>query len=240
MPVGTRRLMMMTQPSSADMSLSFLQSNSDAAGGTSWTFSSESLGAASADRSILVCFGSRKVGTASYAVSSVTVGGVSATEIISAVASSTNSTIASIWRADVPTGTTGDVVVTVDTSSIRAAIALYRCTGITSSSANATDTDIVVGVSNMSTAATAGGFAVACGMTGVSPATHTWLGFTEDCDFQVSGESSYFTSGSLTTESADTLNSQTTPANWNENTYVQAAWQRNEPMTYALISNRRI
>ncbi len=87
----------------------FLQTATDAADATSYTFSSQNIGKASANRQIIVCTATRSV--VSGVVSAVSVGGVSATELVTANFS-VGQTYSSIWMATVPSGTTADVVVT--------------------------------------------------------------------------------------------------------------------------------
>lgn len=94
--------------------------------GTSFTFSSKALGAADANRVIIIA-GSFRAATA-VTVSSLTVGGVSATLDIEARETSSGVTEAFVAHAAVPTGTTGDVVLTLSASTARAAITVYRVT----------------------------------------------------------------------------------------------------------------
>ena len=64
--------------------------------------------------------------TAISAVSSVTIAGVSATQATSAYASDSGSTNTDIWYAAVPTGTTGNIVVTWTVSEVRCVIFVYN------------------------------------------------------------------------------------------------------------------
>ena len=73
---------------------------------TAYTFSGLSLGVAATNRKIVVVVGGFADG--GETISSVTVGGISAEPVISQAATNT---FLEMWQADVPTGTTGDVVV---------------------------------------------------------------------------------------------------------------------------------
>lgn len=100
---------------------------------TTYTFSGAAIGTASSDRRIVVAIGSRA--NAARSVSSVTVGGISATELVTANDSGSGADIASLWIAEVPTGTTGDIVVTFSAAMLRCAVAQYAVYGMGSNSA---------------------------------------------------------------------------------------------------------
>lgn len=92
--------------------LTYLQSVTSSTDGTSWTFSSQNLGAASPTRTIVLLIQTISTATSSN-VASVTVGGVSMTLQSNGLFNgSANDVRSSIWHGLVPTGTTGDVVVT--------------------------------------------------------------------------------------------------------------------------------
>ena len=114
-----------------------LQSASDGANATTYTFSSQNLGDADTDRHIIVGISTRDVGTTSQAISSVSIGGVSATIVVQQRNSATNTCVAGLAIAKVPTGTTGDIVVTFSEEVLRCGIGVWRAIGI---SATATDT----------------------------------------------------------------------------------------------------
>lgn len=101
------RRLMMAAANSGLSEFSFIDSASSGTNATSYTFSSKSFGTAHANRVIVVgvlsyCSGS------SHVIGSVTIGGVSATQIRRSDSDVQGS---AIWAAVVPTGTTGDIVV---------------------------------------------------------------------------------------------------------------------------------
>lgn len=167
------------------MALSYLQQASSTSDLNSYTFSSQNLGAASADRYIIVSIQTRDSGTGAKTINSVTVGGVSATITVQkqGVDAATNSTVAGLAIALVPSGTTGDVVVTFSEVVLRCSIALYAATGLTS----ATPTD--TGSSNASNPTydidvAAGGFAIGA-ISDANGTSVVWTGITENFDTTV-------------------------------------------------------
>lgn len=185
------------------MSLSFLQATNLTTDLTTYTFSSENLGAAAGDRHIIVAIESR-ASSAGRTLSSVTIGGESATIAVQGTNSGgATSCVAALAIAAVPTGTSGDVVVTFSGGMLRCAIQVYRVTSLTS--ATATDTDKYeadAGDPSVNLDVPAGGFAIGCG-TG-SSAGSTWTGLTENHDAQIGAEASWATSASDTFVSAQT------------------------------------
>ena len=201
--------------------VAFLQGAEDTSDQTTYTFSSQNLGTAADDRHIIVGILSRKAG-ATTTISSVTVGGVSATIVEQVTNTGTNSDVAGIAIAAVPTGTTGDVVVTFGAGMVRAAISLYRATGLDSATASqslnstasapAVNLDIPVN-----------GFAIGAGITAAS-STATWSGLTEDYDttlesfVTVTSAHDVFTDGATDEAISITFGSSNEPAG------VFAAW----------------
>ena len=112
-------------------SVSFLQSAASTSNAQNYTFSSQSLGTAASDRKIIACVNSSAVNVSALSVSSVTIGGVSATQIVAGNADNNNSLQPfAIFIADVPSGTSGDVVVSLNANNgANCHIALYRATG---------------------------------------------------------------------------------------------------------------
>jgi hypothetical protein len=116
-------------------SIAFLQSASDINNLTTYTFAAQNLGAAAADRQIIVAVHYRNTGPP--ILTSLTIAGVSATFVVDQQ-SAINRT--NVVIANVPTGTSGDIVATFDVASARCTIGVYRAVGI-NSTAHATSAD---------------------------------------------------------------------------------------------------
>lgn len=148
---------------------------------SSYTFSSVSLGTADADRHILVATGARA--SSARTITGVTIAGISATELRDSSADQTNG---SLWIAAVPSGTTGNIVLTYSGTMVRAHIAVFRLVGI-----NPTPVDVDShGIAGSSSAArtvtldsVAGGYAVGAYVASGASTTASWSGVTEDYDF---------------------------------------------------------
>src|SRR3990167_11105596 len=90
-------------------SVAFLQVNGSATDLTTYTFSAENLGVAASDRFIVVTITGRSSDGGARTIDTVTIGGVTATINIQIANSGSFNGIAT---AAVPTGTTGDIVIT--------------------------------------------------------------------------------------------------------------------------------
>lgn len=129
-----------TAAAGGPFAVSYLTNLIDTVDATTYTFSTVSLGDADAGRKILVPLYTLKADPAAT-ISSVTIGGVSA-----ALVTGTNTTVATggashlteMWEAAVPTGTTGDIVITCSAQTVRMAGGVYRIVSGTSSSGGAT------------------------------------------------------------------------------------------------------
>ena len=159
--------------------MGFLQSTEDASDSTSYTFSDENIGTADGARSIIVVIASRKAG-ANTVLNSVSIGGVSATITIQQDNSATNSNIAAIAVAAVPSGTTGDIVVAFDSTMSRCAIGVYRATNLDSITAHDFGSSVVTNPT-YDIDVPAGGFAIG-GISSSGDLTMSWAGITEDYD----------------------------------------------------------
>ena len=153
---------------------------------TAYTFSGAALGTAAANRKISVGVVGAVLGAP--AVSTLTIGGVSASVVIAA--EGTDAT-GEIWAADVPTGTTGDIVVTFASGSGRCCLSVDAIYGA-GTSAHATASS---GAATLSASLEIpnGGVATAIAFTGgTSPArTHTWANLTEDFDDVIETDNAY-------------------------------------------------
>jgi len=105
----------------------FLQATTDTANETTYTITGVNFGTAAANRRIIIGIASRTT-NATLTVSSATIGGVSATilaqndQTFSGSARNLHAYIA----ADVPTGSSGTVAITLSASALRLQIATYR------------------------------------------------------------------------------------------------------------------
>lgn len=178
MSVAARRVRMASR---TGKSVTYLQHTGDAGDLTTYTFAATNLGAASGGRFIIAAIGARATGSTALTVSSVTIGGVTATQIVQAENSPTNANLAAIYMAAVPIGTTGDVVVTLSRAAVRCSIDLWSATGI---STTAHDTDSSTADPSTATLDTLGaGVLVAVSVSaGASPPTFTWTNATERYD----------------------------------------------------------
>ena len=203
-------------------SLTYLTNSGDTSNLTTYTFSSVDLGDAAGDRLILV--GSSGVAGAARAVSSVTVGGVSATQ---AAQASNGGQPAALHSAVVPTGATGDIVVTFNGSMNRAHIGVWRLSGYNSSTVEDT---IGAGLGSSSSQTgtidvSAGGVIIAYGI-GNNTGNHGWTGVTEN--FDVTLESAHAISGASDVfESAETGRTITADPGSGSSTYglVAGSWR---------------
>jgi hypothetical protein len=144
---------------------------------TTYTFSGHSIGA-SASKTVFVCVGAGQ-NSPTISVSSLTIGGVSA----SLVVANNDGYLSEIWRLDGVTGTTADIVVTLNAGSVRCSIGVYEAHNV----AAAAD-DTATSVANPMT--TGAGFTIPKDGIGLGFAysaggsiTHTWNSvLTEDFD----------------------------------------------------------
>lgn len=92
------------------------------------TFTGMAIGTAASDRWVVAAVLINH--NTSRSVASVTIGGVSAVELYEAPTLTGNGITMSFWKANVPSGTTANVVVTANAGTwFDGAVALYTCTG---------------------------------------------------------------------------------------------------------------
>ena len=170
-------------------SIAFLGSNSSTTNTTSsYTFSSQSLGAAASDRKIFVCASMSAHTVAALTFGTVTVGGVTATQLIAADTYPSPHDLhpMAIFVADVPSGTTGDIVLNVGSgSAANCGIALYRATAC----GEMFDSGSIEGSGSSSKSVTVqtpkGGFVLLHGNSNNEDNRVTLTNVTEDYDFAV-------------------------------------------------------
>lgn len=142
---------------------------------TTFTFSSRSLGAAAANRKIVVGVGGA---VDTRTVSSLTIGGVSASLVVQAAATET----AEMWQANVPSGTTGDIVVKWSGAQVGGCgIGVWAVYGAAAAASN-TYTDTNSDPATASIDISANGVAIAYAFQRNGTAGFTCAGLTERFD----------------------------------------------------------
>ncbi len=190
--------------SSVPGNISLTDSPISTAGATTYTFSSVALGAAATDRLIaVIAYGGL---TFPLTASSLVIGGVSASAVVQGGQGA--ACTLEIWIATVPTGTTGDIVVTWGGAELACGLGVYRITGCSSTAtdtasqglAHGNATDLVGSVNVL-----ANGVCLAGTGDGNSAGTktYTWSGLTEDFDEVVNATQHAWHSGASANISAD-------------------------------------
>ncbi len=178
------------------VTVAFASSGSNATAANPQTYTSVALGAAAASRQIIVGVANATNGQQATAV---TIGGISAALVASQAGSS--GIFGSMWAASVPTGTTGNIVVTYNsTPGTRAgyvAWALYdAATTATATSGSAASP----GSTTLN--CPANGAIIACSQSSDGP--NSWTGVVEDVDVQLGGAPFTESGGSQAFTSAQT------------------------------------
>jgi hypothetical protein len=145
----------------------------DAVNRSVYTLASQPFGSAATDRVVVVFIASDG---AEHTVSSVTIGGVSASIIAQ---QSSGVLTGCLAAAAVPTGTTGDVVVTMSTTISSCGVAIWRTTGLGGAVATASGSN--TNLDALSLAVERGGFVIA-GTANIEERRVTWSGATEVLD----------------------------------------------------------
>lgn len=150
---------------------------------TTYTFASCDLGVASADRRVII--GAHMYGGTSRTLAGTpTINGVNATVLTTNTASTGNCIL---LIANVPTGTTGDIVLQWSSGVAGCAVSVWYATGLTSDTPVATQRSTsTTAPTSGSLATTAGGFIV-CAATARNPTllTHSWTNATEQFDVEL-------------------------------------------------------
>lgn len=199
----------------APFSLAWVSHAEDAAGGTTITHTGISFGAASSNRTLVAAIVGRPTSVAATVISSVTIGGVSATQVSGAyIANGTNAHIADIWQAAVPSGTSGNVVVTYANATSRSGIDLYSLNTNTTAATAAGGVVVDPGPSSISKTIVvpAGGAAIAIysdRSTSAVTAT-TWTNANLDNDaLNIGGVGTVVSSASTSTPGSVTITANT-------------------------------
>jgi len=145
--------------------------------GTSFTFSGVALGTAASNRKIIVGTGSQESVDTTH-INTLTVGGVSATELVAINDDAGVDHQAEIWIATVPTGTTGDIVVTTNGNNSSMSIGVWAVYG-----ASSTAHDTVKSIADPQTGTInvpAGGVVIAVAFDRGAGSDYVWTDPTKD------------------------------------------------------------
>lgn len=112
----------------AAVDLTYQTSTQSATDASSYSFASQAIGTAAADRYVIVGIGITSGVAGPRTVSTCTVGGISASRILR-VENATGDITAELWMALVPTGTTATVAFTTDDTCARVGISVWSKTG---------------------------------------------------------------------------------------------------------------
>jgi len=164
----------------ADVAIAFTEGYESSADSTVWTITGAALGTASAGREIYVCV---TTGWNNRNLTSMTVAGVTTSEVVSQTFN--GNARQSIQKAAVPTGTTGDIVITMSGTESWIGASVYAVTGANSEitntfSASASPADISLDINT-----TSGGGVIGSVLAGGSTTAWAWSGLTEDHDVGV-------------------------------------------------------
>tara|TARA_R110002020_G_scaffold315243_1_gene530398 strand:+ start:325 stop:975 length:651 start_codon:yes stop_codon:yes gene_type:complete len=187
-----------------DVTLAFLSNEGSETDASSYTFTGKSFGDTATDRRIFVgVYGLDNSGS-TITTSTVTVGGVSATKVVEVTNDTSINGVSAIWQADVPSGTSGTVVIAFSTTIIKMGYALWRVTGGVDEKDTASSTS-----SNFTLSLDVNDNGGAIGYAGNRDTpTWTWTGLTEDFEGTAgsakhSGASDTFASGGSKTVGAN-------------------------------------
>lgn len=199
--------------------LDFVATTVSGSSGTQHSFTAHALGADAGDRKIIVT-GSYHPQGGNVTVSSMSVAGNAGTVVHTQTGAEGTSFIA---IADAPTGSTGDIVINLSSSAGYFAIAVYRVTGLQSS----TPTDLAhihnAGTDpSVSLDVPAQGFAVAV-VSASNGGSTVWTGLSENADNYVGGQV-LFSSASSFFVGAQTGLSILANNGGNRGALVAAAW----------------
>lgn len=180
-------------------SLVYLGNNIDTNSLSTYTFASSPFGEVFSTRKIVVGVTTRIDGTLAGAINSVTVGGVAATQLVTRLtAAGGNSYLAGIYIADVPSGTSGDIVITTSAAAVNCYIGFYYARNVSSTPGDTASAGATGGTSpvTLNVDTLNGSIVIACGMN--LNESFSWTGVTSD-NLTTSGAYRLSTASTVTT-----------------------------------------
>lgn len=203
------------------INLTYVANAADTTNASSYTFSSQSFGGEDARRFVLVGLNARAAGAVT--ISSVTIGGVTATPLVTVTNSGGgDSSITAIYGSLVPTGTTGSVVVVASASLNRCNIGIWRLIA-NSMTPHATYSSTANNPS-VSMNVPANGFAIGRAQSIGSSPTATWAGLTESFDTVTEATGNTGATGSFGAAQTGLTVSCTWTATSGLDAFVAASW----------------
>ena len=206
----------------APVTLTFVASTLATANATAYTFSSHSISTAAAGRQIVVSANGNGTTGAARSLSSLVVAGVSAAEVATEVGSGAAAHSTAMWVATVPTGTSGDIVVTWNAAMQRCGIGVWA---IYDAAVGATDT-VENNDAPPAAALTIPAKGAAIGAAGgENSSTFTWTNLTENFDEAIEADKMH--TGASTTSAAGatpTITCQDTATSSGYSSMVLGAW----------------
>lgn len=186
------------------MAKNYIGTTTNSAGLTTYTFSSANIGTASSDRLVVVAI--HLASSGSRTISSVTIGGNSATVNTTTNVGSVNGITTVFAYLNVTTGTTANIVVTASGICLACAIDVYTLTEL--SSFTPTDSDLASVGANPSVTSTAvvNGYVIAS-VTSVSGDALSWTGPTSDSDTTFSAFNARISCASLIADATSEVSS---------------------------------
>lgn len=175
--------------------ISYRTQAENAAGTTTTTFSSQSVGTAASDRYVVVAVGS--TGT-SATVSSVTVGGASTTQVVTSLVGA-RFIYLFITTAAFTSGTTANIVVTTAAAPSEVVVGVWALYGLASNTAVSTQTS-TTNSGSMNLTLNNGGVVVSAMVASAVSATQT--GTTERFDTTVGGSARDYSGGDASTSAS--------------------------------------
>ena len=177
---------MLNTESAVPISVVYVSSNSSSTDATSYTFTSQSIGTASATRIVVVAVYCRAT-TAGSNISSVTIGGNTMTQQVTKGNSDTSGgqSRVALYTYPLTTGTTATIVVNYSATCARCGIAVYNLFDATSETPVVTNTSNGSATLTLSSNTLSGDVGIAAGNSTTTGPTFAWTGLTENSDFTV-------------------------------------------------------
>lgn len=170
----------------AAATVTFTDSSVDATDATAYTFSTQSIGTAAADRKIVVAADTAGGAASADGVSGITVGGEALTQVAATIAPLGDETQVELWQGTITTGTTADIIVTWNGAHGRCGIGVWAVTGAGAAASDTVEDNSSTTAETGTIDVPAGGVLIAAVVhTATGTKTHVWTGPTEDYDEEV-------------------------------------------------------